>query len=328
MLQYHGGLLLPLPPPATRRQDLPRWAPGAAHRCHGPASASHPRPGCPRGASSSAPRAAPAGSPAMGSSLPNPVVMPLGHARVSENEPRVTQRTCCGWGPLGAVLGEMRPRRVGGCPAGPGTGNGGGGWAGYLGMHAALVGTEPRLGLAEAWAGGVLQRRTYSLPRPRGHWQAVRQIKNREKIPLGVGKEGAGLGLRQGEGRGGRPRLPPGAPSHSFVCCGPHLTPDPRAGSGSVGPSECMSLGPAASVPLLHIGRLPPSLCPGIHCREEPAGSRPSEGRAGPSLLGWGLGVRESALVECSGNTGCLLSSVFMARRRLEGGEQGGGSCA
>lgn len=50
--------------------------------------------------------------------------------------------------------------------------------------------------------------------------------------------------LRPGQGAGDRGRPRQGlchssiARSQPFVCCGPHLAPEPRAGSGQLGPPE------------------------------------------------------------------------------------------
>lgn len=105
-----------------------------------------------------------------------------------------------------AVLGEMQLGRevVAGRPKHRPLGGGH-----VPGQHVALVGTAPRLGLAEAWARGVGQPWADSLPQPRGCWQAVSKIKNRQKIPWG--REGAGqmeAGRRQGMEAGATPPVP------------------------------------------------------------------------------------------------------------------------
>lgn len=97
------------------------------------------------------------------------------------------------------------------------------------GMHEAPVGTEPGWGLLrpglEVFAG-----LGYTLdlgPVVAGRLSAKSRT---ERFPLGVGRERDGLGLKQGEGRGGR-----AAPLTLPCLPQPYLTPDPGAGSGQRG---------------------------------------------------------------------------------------------
>ena len=284
----------PLPPPRPQgdgrtRRGRPQ---GPAHCCpllH-PASASHRGPGWSLGRLLLSPPGLPWVALGRWALPAPPLVMPLGHPRVSPKMSLGGLREPEGVGAPWRLSWGRCPWWASSCSWPSADSRASGGRAVCPGMHEAPVGTEPGWGLLrpglEVFAG--LGCTLDPGPVVAGRLSAKSRT---ERFPLGVGRERDGLGLKQGEGRGGR-----AAPLTLPCLPQPYLTPDPGAGSGQRGSPRVHTCQAAASAPFPHIGQRPtPVSVSGTFQRTlsppVPARSCLSEGGMGPSLLDRGPGV-------------------------------------
>lgn len=206
-------LPLPLPSPHPGRREMagpaevgPRAQPTAAPCCS-PVSASHRGPGWSLGRLLLSPPWLPWVALGRWALPAPPLVMPLGHPRVSPKMSLGGLREPEGVGAPWRPSWGRCPWRASSCS-----------WprADRVPRHArGPGGHRARLGLAEAWAGGVCRPWVYSRPRPCGRWQAVSKIENGEISPGGGEGEGrirVEAGGRQGW-EGGSPHTPLSAPA-------------------------------------------------------------------------------------------------------------------